>query len=113
MPDCKEFGDTEQCNTLRNVCAFNKGLDVPVLEALGLGNIQNFEGIEKTSTPLGQYGTLQEKSKGKRYNYRSLEIAGLVSEKTFCYISNGFPKELIDKFVCRNKMRRYISKYPG
>ena len=65
LPDCAEFGDTDRCNTLKNVCAFNKGLDVPVLEALGLGNIQDFEGIEKTSTPLGQYGTLKEKSKGK------------------------------------------------
>ena len=42
LPDCAEFGDTEKCNTLKNVCAYNKGLDVPVLEALGLGNIQDF-----------------------------------------------------------------------
>ena len=40
MPDCEEFGDIKECNTLRNVCAFNKGLDVPSLELLGLGNIQ-------------------------------------------------------------------------
>ena len=39
MPDCEEFGDIKECNTLRNVCAFNKGLDVPSLELLGLGNI--------------------------------------------------------------------------
>ena len=45
MPDCEEFGDIKECNTLRNVCAFNKGLDVPSLELLGLGNIQDFEGI--------------------------------------------------------------------
>ena len=25
MPDCREFNDTEKCNTLRNVCEFNKG----------------------------------------------------------------------------------------
>ena len=65
MPDHKEFNDSEKCNTLKNVCEFNDGLDVPALEALGLGNIQDFKGIEKTSTPIGQYGTLQEKSKGK------------------------------------------------
>ena len=65
MPDCEEFGDIKECNTLRNVCAFNKGLDVPSLELLGLGNIQDFEGINKTATPIGQYGTLREKSKGK------------------------------------------------
>ena len=40
LPDCAEFGDVPECNTLKNVCAFNNGLDVPVLEAMGLGNIQ-------------------------------------------------------------------------
>ena len=65
MPDCREFGDTEKCNTLKNVCAFNKGLNLPNLEKLGLGNIQDFEGVNKVSNPIGQYGTLQEKSKGK------------------------------------------------
>ena len=65
MPDCVEFGDTDKCNTLKNVCEFNNGLNVPVLEAMGIGNIQNFKGINKTSTPIAQYGTLQEKSKGK------------------------------------------------
>ena len=34
LPDCAEFGDTDKCNTLKNVCEFNKGLDVPVLEFL-------------------------------------------------------------------------------
>lgn len=99
MPDCAEFGDTEECNTLRNVCAFNKGLDLPVLEALGLGNIQDFEGIEKISTPIGQYGILQEKSKGKDTTTGHWEIAGLVSEKPFATFPNGFPQELLDKFI--------------
>ena len=49
LPDCVEFGDVPECNTLRNVCAFNEGLDVPALEVLGLGNIQDFKGIEKIS----------------------------------------------------------------
>ena len=99
MPDCKEFGDTEKCNTLKNVCAFNKGLRLPNLEKLGLGNIQDFEGVNKVSNPIGQYGTLQEKSKGKDTTTGHWEIAGLVSEKPFSTFPNGFPKELIDKFI--------------
>ena len=99
MPDCKEFGDTEKCNTLKNVCAFNKGLRLPNLEILGLGNIQDFEGVNKVSNPIGQYGTLQEKSKGKDTTTGHWEIAGLVSEKPFSTFPNGFPKELIDKFI--------------
>lgn len=99
MPDCKEFGDTEKCNTLKNVCAFNKGLKLPNLEKLGLGNIQDFEGVNKVTNPIGQYGTLQEKSKGKDTTTGHWEIAGLVSEKPFSTFPNGFPKELIDKFI--------------
>ena len=60
MPDCEDFGDIKECNTLKNVCAFNHGLNVLNLSSLGLGNIQDFEGINKTSSPLGQYGTLEE-----------------------------------------------------
>ncbi len=113
MPDCNEFGETEQCNTLRNVCAFNKGLDVPVLEALGLGNIQDFEGIEKTSTPMGQYGTLEEKSKGKDTTTGHWEIAGLVSEKPFATFPQGFPQELLDKFIAETNCGGILANIPA
>ena len=99
MPDYAEFNDSEKCNTLKNVCEFNGGLDVPVLEALGLGNIQDFKGIETTTTPIGQYGTLQEKSKGKDTTTGHWEICGLVLDKPFATFPNGFPQELLDKFI--------------
>lgn len=113
LPDHAEFGDVAECNTLKNVCAFNKGLDVPVLEALGLGNIQDFEGIEKTSTPLGQYGTLKEKSKGKDTTTGHWEIAGLVSEKAFATFPNGFPQELLDKFISETKCGGILANCPA
>ena len=113
MSDCKEFGDTEKCNTLKNVCAYNGGLDLPVLEALGLGNIQDFEGIKKTATPSGQYGTLQEKSKGKDTTTGHWEIAGLISEKPFATYPEGFPKELVDKFVEETKCGGILANIPA
>ena len=113
MPDCEEFGDIKECNTLRNVCAFNKGLDVPSLELLGLGNIQDFEGINKTATPIGQYGTLQEKSKGKDTTTGHWEIAGLISEKPFATFPQGFPKELIDKFIEETGCKGILANIPA
>lgn len=113
LPDCAEFNDVPECNTLRNVCAFNKGLDLPALEALGLGNIQDFEGIEKTSTPIGQYGTLQEKSKGKDTTTGHWEIAGLVSEKAFATFPNGFPQELLDKFIAETNCGGILANCPA
>lgn len=113
MPDHAEFGDTDKCNTLRNVCNFNKGLDVPVMEAMGLGNIQDFKGITPTSTPIAQYGTLQEKSKGKDTTTGHWEIAGLISEKPFATFPEGFPKELIDKFISETNCGGILANIPA
>lgn len=113
MPDCEEFGDIKECNTLKNVCEFNQGLDVPVLEAMGIGNIQEFKGIKKTATPIAQYGTLQEKSKGKDTITGHWEIAGLVSEKAFSTFPDGFPKELIDKFVEETQCGGVLANIPA
>lgn len=99
MPDCREFNDIPECNTLRNVCAFNHGLNVPNLTKLGLGNIQDFEGIAKNSDAIGQYGTMKEKSKGKDTTTGHWELAGLISEKPFATFPDGFPDELIEKFI--------------
>ena len=65
MPDCREFNDIPECNTLKHVCEFNNGLNVPNMEKMGLGNIQDYEGIKKEPNPTAQYGIMEEKSKGK------------------------------------------------
>ena len=113
MPDCADFGDIPDCNTLKNVCRFNNGLDLPVLEAMGLGNIGDFDGIEKTSTPIAQYGILQEKSKGKDTTTGHWEIAGHISEKPFATFPQGFPKELIDKFIDKTGCKGVLANIPA
>ena len=113
MPDCEEFGDVKECNTLKNVCKYNSGLDVPALEAMGLGNIQEFEGIKKTTTPIAQYGTMIEKSKGKDTTTGHWEIAGIISEKPFATFPNGFPKELIEKFVLETNCGGILANCPA
>ena len=99
MDDCKDFNDIPECNTLKHVCEFNNGLNVPNLEKMGLGNIKDFKGIEKCKTTIAQYGILIEKSKGKDTTTGHWEIAGLVSEKPFATYPEGFPEELITKFI--------------
>ncbi len=99
MDDCREYKDIPECNTLRNVCEYNNGLNLPNLARLGLGKIQNFKGIEDVPNPIGQYGTLIEKSKGKDTTTGHWEIMGQVLEKPFATFPDGFPDELIEKFV--------------
>lgn len=99
MDDCRDFNDTPECNTLKHVCEFNNGLNVPNLSKMGLGNIQDFMGISKTENPIAKYGTMIEKSKGKDTTTGHWEFMGLINERPFATFPNGFPKELIDKFI--------------
>ena len=113
MPDCRDFGDVPECNTLKNVCKFNNGLNIPNMEKMGIGNLDDLEGVKKTSTPTAQYGIMVEKSKGKDTTTGHWEIAGLVSEKPFATFPNGFPKELIDKFIEETKCGGVLANIPA
>ena len=44
LPDAAEFGD-EGSDTLGNVARAVGGLDLPAMEALGLGNVAPLEGV--------------------------------------------------------------------
>lgn len=113
MPDCKDFGDTPNCNTLKHVCEFNHGLNVPNLEKMGLGNIQEFEGIKEVENPIATYATLVEKSKGKDTTTGHWEIAGITLDRAFATFPNGFPKELIDKFVEQTNCGGVLANKPA
>ena len=113
MPDCKEFNDVPECNTLKHVCTFNKGLNVPNLEKMGLGNLQDFEGIKKVENPIATYATLVEKSKGKDTTTGHWEIAGIVLDRAFSTFPNGFPQELIDKFIKETNCGGILANCPA
>lgn len=113
MPDCKEYNDVYECNTLKNVAEFCGGLNLPNMKKLGLGNIQNFKGINKVSNPIGQYGTMAEKSKGKDTTTGHWEIAGLVLDKPFATFPNGFDNELIHEFIEKTGCGAVLGNYPA
>lgn len=113
MPDCGEFNDTPECNTLRNVCEFCGGLKVPNLQKMGLGNIQEFKGISPALNPVAQYGTMLEKSKGKDTTTGHWEMAGLVSETPFATFPNGFGVELIQKFIASTDCGGILGNCPA
>lgn len=113
MEDCRDFGDVPECNTLKNVCEFNGGLNVPNMEKMGLGNIQYFKGISKCENPIAKYGTMLEKSKGKDTTTGHWEMAGLVSEKPFSTYPEGFPTELIEKFIQETNCGGILANHPA
>lgn len=113
MPDCREFNDIPECNTLKHVCEFNNGLKVPNMEKMGLGNIQDYEGIKKEPNPTAQYGIMEEKSKGKDTTTGHWEMAGIISKKPFATFPNGFPKELVDEFVKETNCGGILANKPA
>ena len=113
MDDCRDFGDVPECNTLKNVCEYNNGLNLPNMEKMGLGNIQDFKGIKRVENFTGQYGTMIEKSKGKDTTTGHWEMAGLVSEKPFSTYPDGFPKELIERFINETNCGGVLANCPA
>ncbi len=113
MPDCRDFGDIPECNTLKHVCEYNKGLNVPNLEKMGLGNIQNFEGIKEVQNPTATFATLVEKSKGKDTTTGHWEIAGITLNRPFSTFPQGFPTELVEKFIKETNCGGILANRPA
>jgi len=97
LPDSKDYGD-EGSNTLRNIARYLNGLNLPNLEEMGLGLIDNIKGIRSDIVPKASYGKMIEKSKGKDTTTGHWELMGVISDKPFSIFPDGFPPRIIDKF---------------
>lgn len=96
MPDSALYGD-EGSNTLK-ACYMQKGFCVPNMKRLGLFNIDGVDYAEKETAPVGAYGRLAEKSKGKDTTTGHWEICGIISEKAMPTYPYGFPDEILKEF---------------
>lgn len=94
MPDAADWGDegSHTLNTIRNHPDFS----CPVLEKLGLFNIQGLMG--GVDSPRTCYARMSEASKGKDTTIGHWEIAGIYSKKPLPTYPEGFPKEVIEAF---------------
>src|SRR2546421_2321309 len=100
LPDAAEFGD-EGSNTLANVARAVRGLDLPTLEALGLGNIEPLEGCAPQPGAPAIAGRLVERSKGKDTTTGHWELMGVATPSAMPTYPYGFPDEVIDPFMNR------------
>ncbi len=98
LPDAAIYGD-KGSDTLYNIAKSVNGLNLPNLQKLGLGNIKKIPGLERIANPLASFGKMNEVSKGKDSTTGHWEIGGLRIDFDFSYFPNGFPKEVIDKFL--------------
>jgi phosphopentomutase len=100
LPDAAEYGD-EGSDTLGNVARAVGGLDLPNLEALGLGNVEPLEGCPPQTGAPAVAGRLLERSKGKDTTTGHWELMGVVTPQPMPTYPHGFPHDVIDPFMHR------------
>jgi phosphopentomutase len=96
-PDAADFGD-EGANTLTNTARATGGLRAPNLEALGLGNIEEIEGIAPSASPAASHGLMVELSAAKATLAGHWEMMGLVLKDPLPTYPEGFPDRVLRRF---------------
>ncbi|MBU1694887.1 MAG: phosphopentomutase [Verrucomicrobia bacterium] len=110
-PDAAKYGDAGSA-TLPHLARAAGGLRAPVLQSLGLGNIQGLlpgglpiDGVPAVKAPLASWGAMQEVSDGKDTVTGHWEIAGLEINPGFTVFPQdypSFPPELVETFEKRS-----------
>ncbi|MCX7875893.1 MAG: phosphopentomutase, partial [Melioribacteraceae bacterium] len=98
LPDAEKYND-KGTNTLANMALKVDGLYLHNLEKFGLGNIIPIKGLNFVEEPKASYGKMIEQSVGKDSTTGHWELGGIITTKEFPVFPNGFPKEIIDKFI--------------
>ncbi|HEX2740448.1 MAG TPA: phosphopentomutase [Rubrobacter sp.] len=96
-PDAADFGD-EGANTLANTAKAVGGIEAPNLEALGLANVEEIEGIAASESPAASHGLMVELSAAKATLAGHWEMMGLVLEDPLPTYPEGFPDEVLLRF---------------
>ncbi|KAB8138390.1 phosphopentomutase [Gracilibacillus oryzae] len=109
-PDADKFNDIG-ADTLGHIAEYQNGLKMPNLGKLGLSNIREIKGIEKSAQPSAYYTKMEEASNGKDTMTGHWEIMGLHIETPFRTFER-FPDELIQDLETRTG-RKIIGNKPA
>src|SRR3974377_2286960 len=99
MPDAAAYGD-EGSDTLGNIARV-RGLRLPHLARLGLGDIKPRAGIAAAARPEAAFGRCRLASPGKDTTTGHWEMAGIHLDRPFPLYPNGFPREILAEFERR------------
>jgi phosphopentomutase len=100
MPDAAEYGDPPGADTLGNIARI-RGLKLPNLARLGLGNIKPLAGIPPAESSAGAYGRCTLASPGKDTTTGHWEMVGIHLARPFPLYPHGFPPEIMSEFERR------------
>ncbi len=111
LPDANRFGD-ENVNTIGHISQ-TAGLNVPNMEAMGLGNITDLATVKPTDAPTAKFGKMAEVGEGKDTLTGHWEMMGNTLHKGFNqFTDHGFPAEVIAEFEARTG-RKVIGNHEG
>ncbi len=96
-PDAAEFDD-EGANTLANTARAVGGLEAPNLKTLGLGNVEEIEGVEPATAPKASHGLMVELSAAKATLAGHWEMMGLALHDPLPTYPEGFPEDVLLRF---------------
>jgi phosphopentomutase len=94
LPDAAEYGD-EGTNTLQHVSEAAGGLDLPVLQGLGLGDILPLVGVPPSPERV-MHGRLHPLGPGKDTITGHWELMGVVTPQPLRTYPDGFPPDVIE-----------------
>jgi phosphopentomutase len=108
MPDAAQYGDVGS-DTLGNIARI-RGISLPNLARLGLGNIMPLTGIAPANSPAGAYGKCTLASPGKDTTTGHWEMVGIHLAKPFPLYPHGFPADVMSEFERRTGRRSLGNK---
>jgi phosphopentomutase len=98
LPDAADYGDAGS-STLQHVAEAVGGLDLPNLQRLGLGVVQELAGCPPEPEAPSVVGRLRARSAGKDTTTGHWELAGVVTEVAMPTYPEGFPAAVLDAFA--------------
>jgi phosphopentomutase len=93
LPDAAAYGD-EGTNTLGHLAELAGGLDLPTLQAMGLGSIVPLIGVAPSPDPV-LHGRLAPRGPGKESVTGHWELMGVVVERPLPTYPDGFPLDVV------------------
>ncbi|PYS47002.1 MAG: phosphopentomutase [Acidobacteria bacterium] len=111
MPDAADWGDAGS-DTLGHILA-SREVRLPNLQSYGLGNIRPLKHLPPVDNPRGCFGRCALRSNGKDTTTGHWEMAGIILERAFPTYPNGFPPEIIDRFIKEAKVPGILGNVPA
>jgi phosphopentomutase len=111
MPDAADWGD-KGSDTIGHILQ-SREVRLPNLQGYGLGNIRPLAGVAPIAAPRGSYGRCALRSNGKDTTTGHWEMAGIILERAFPTYPEGFPPEIIDRFVAETGVPGILGNVPA